>query len=504
MQRNILEYLEHTVCRVPESIAFSSEEGALTFREVYAQARAIGTRMIRDGNYKQPVVVFMKKHPKTITAFLGVIYSGCFYVPLDADMPRFRMELILQNLHPAACICDHTTIPVAKELNNIGKLYIYDEIAAGDMDDAALQGVRDRQIDTDPIYIVFTSGSTGVPKGVVGCHRAVIDYIENLCGVLKFDEDTVFGNQTPLYFDACLKEIIPTLKYGATTHLIPRKLFLLPVKLVEYLNEKKINTLCWVVSALTYISSFKTFETVIPQYLKTIAFASEVFPIRQLNIWRNALPNTRFINLYGPTETTGICCYYEVEREFGEDEVLPVGRPFPNTEVILLDENNRVSAPGERGEICIRGTRLTHGYFLNPEKTAEAFVQNPLNPHYPELIYRTGDIGTYNARGELIFLSRKDNQIKHMGHRIELGEIEAAANTHEAISGACCVFDSDRRKMLLYYVGKISEGMLKTYLKSKLPRYMLPHRVHRLDTMPLTPNGKIDRYLLKQRSKEHG
>lgn len=504
MQRNILEYLEQTAQRVPDKTAFSAESGELTFREVYAQARAMGTRMIRDGYCKQPIVVFMKKHPKTITAFLGAIYAGCYYVPLDADMPRYRIELILQSLHPAACICDDTTLPVAQELNGIGRIYSYERIAAGDMDDAALQTVRDRQIDTDPIYIVFTSGSTGIPKGVVGCHRAVIDYIENLCEVLKFDEGTVFGNQTPLYFDACLKEIIPTLKYGASTHLIPRKLFLLPVKLVEYLNEKKINTLCWVVSALTYISSFKTFDTVIPQHIKTIAFASEVFPIRQLNIWRQALPNTRFINLYGPTETTGICCYYEVDREFGEDEALPVGRPFPNTEVFLLDENDRIPAPGEQGEICIRGTRLTHGYFLNPEKTAKAFVQNPLNPHYTELIYRTGDIGTYNDRGELMFLSRKDNQIKHMGHRIELGEIEAAVGTLAAISSSCCVFDPVRKKMLLYYVGEISEGSVKTYLKNKLPRYMIPHTIHLLDTMPLTPNGKIDRNLLKQRSKENG
>ena len=504
MQRNILEYLEQTVCRVPEKTALSSEEGALTFREIYAQARAIGTKMIRDGHYRQPVVVFMKKHPKTITAFLGAIYSGCFYVPLDADMPRYRMELILENLRPAACICDDATCSAAKELNGIGRLYSYDEIAQGETDDAALQSVRDRQIDTDPIYIVFTSGSTGIPKGVVGCHRAVIDYIENLCQVLKFDEDTVFGNQTPLYFDACLKEIIPTLKYGATTCMIPRKLFLLPVKLVEYLNEKKINTLCWVVSALTYISSFRTFDTVIPQYIKTVAFASEVFPIRQLNLWRQALPNTRFINLYGPTETTGICCYYEVDREFGEEEMLPVGRPFPNTEVILLDENNQVPGPGEQGEICIRGTRLTHGYFCNPEKTAQGFVQNPLNPWYPEYIYRTGDIGTYNDRGELMFLSRKDNQIKHMGHRIELGEIEAAASTHEAVSSACCVFDPDRKKIVLYYVGELSEGALKTYLKHKLPRYMIPQGVHSLDAMPLTPNGKIHRNLLKQRSKENG
>ncbi len=504
MRRNILEYLEKTVERVPNKTAFSSENEALTFKEVHTQARAIGTALLRDGYYKRPVVVFMRKQPKTVAAFLGVICSGCFYVPLDGEMPRYRIELILQKLNPAACICDDTTFPIAGELKGTGRLYRYDEIAAGETDDAMLQSVRDRQIDTDPIYVVFTSGSTGVPKGVVGCHRSVIDYIENLCDVLRFNEGTVFGNQTPLYFDACLKEMIPTLKYGATTHLIPRKLFLMPVKLVEYLNEKRINTLCWVVSALTFISSFKTFDTVVPRYVKTIAFASEVFPIRQLNIWRKALPGTRFINLYGPTETTGICCYYEVDREFGEEENLPAGRPFPNTEVILLDEHNRVPPRGEQGEICIRGSRLTHGYYGDPEKTAECFVRNPLNPHYLELIYRTGDIGKYNDRGELVFLSRKDNQIKHMGHRIELGEIEAAANTMETVRTACCVFDEDRKKIALYYVGECSEAALKTGLKARLPRYMLPHMAHRLEAMPLTPNGKIDRNLLKQRSKENG
>ena len=504
MQRNILEYLEQTVRRVPDKTAFSSDREALTFRQLYDASRAIGSRLIRDGHDRGAVVVFMKKRPQTIAAFLGVIWSGCFYVPLDGEMPQFRMELILQDLNPAACICDDTTLPLAKNMNHTGRIYSYDVLAAGSADDEALQAVRDRQIDTDPIYIVFTSGSTGVPKGVVGCHRAVIDYIENLCQVLKFDEQTIFGNQTPLYFDACLKEMIPTLKYGATTHLIPRKLFLLPVKLVDYLNEKKINTLCWVVSALTYISSFKTFEKVVPAYLRTVAFASEVFPIRQLNLWRAALPGARFINLYGPTETTGICCYYEVDREFSEDEALPVGRPFPNTDILLLNESNRIPQPGEQGEICIRGTRLTHGYYGSPEKTAESFVQNPLNPHYPELIYRTGDIGTYNDRGELLFVSRKDHQIKHMGHRIELGEIESAAAAHPAVNGACCVFDPDKQRILLFYVGALEETALKNALKEKLPRYMLPHGVHRLEAMPLTPNGKTDRNRLKQRSMTNG
>lgn len=497
MQRNILEYLEQTVQRVPDKVAFFSETETLTFRQLFDAARAIGSRLIRQGAKRQPVAVFMDKSPRTIAAFLGVLYSGCYYVPLDGEMPRYRIEKILEKLHPAACICDETTDSPARQISGLGTLYAYGEIASGPINQTALNIVRAKQIDTDPAYIVFTSGSTGVPKGVVGCHRAVIDYVENLCDVLKFDENTVFGNQTPLYFDACLKEIIPTLKYGASTCLISRKLFLQPVKLVEYLNQRRINTLCWVVSALAFISAFGTFEKVTPQYLRTIAFASEVFPIRQLNLWRTALPNTRFINLYGPTETTGICCYYEVDREFSEDEVLPVGKPFPNTEIILLDENNRVSKPGEQGEICIRGTRLTLGYFADPDRTAVAFVQNPLNPHYPELIYRTGDMGRYNDRGELVFVSRKDHQIKHMGHRIELGEIEAAANACPGVGGCCCVYDGEKQRITLYYTGKAED--LRQQLKDRLPRYMLPQKLTRLDALPLTPNGKIDRNALKYR-----
>lgn len=502
MQRNILEYLDRSAQRVPDKVAFYGETETLTFRQLQRQARSIGTRLARLGSFRKPVAVFMDKEPKTIAAFLGVLCSGGFYVPLDREMPRFRIEKILESLRPMACICDESTFQTAQSIGGLGTVFRYEELAFGAIDEGLLDQIRQRQIDTDPAYIVFTSGSTGVPKGVVGCHRAVIDYMENLCPVLGFDEHTVFGNQTPLYFDACLKEIIPTLKYGASTHLIPRKYFLMPVKLVQYLNERKINTLCWVVSALTCISSFHTFETVVPKYLKTIAFASEVFPIRQLKRWRTALPNTRFINLYGPTETTGICCWYEVDREFSEEEALPIGRPFPNTEIILLDEHNRAPGPGEQGEICIRGTRLTHGYFANPEKTAEAFVQNPLNPHYPDLIYRTGDIGCYNDRGELMFVSRKDNQIKHMGHRIELGEIEAAANTCSGVGSSCCVYDGEKQKITLFYTGEVSG--LRTFLKEKLPRYMLPHHLVKLDAMPLTPNGKIDRNLLKQRSKEYG
>lgn len=494
---NILQYLERTVAKVPDKTAFTDGEHSITFRELAAQAAAIGSWLCHQGVYKKPVVIYMKKQPKTIAAFFGTIYGGCFYIPLDEEMPRHRIDLILQNLEEGILICDETTAKSAETLEYRGQICNYDEIALGRIDREALLQVRRKQLDIDPIYIVFTSGSTGIPKGVMACHRSVIDYIEALCDILRCDASTVFGNQTPLYFDACLKELIPTIKYGATTYLIPRQLFLFPIKLVEYLNTYKINTLCWVVSALTMISSFRTFEKVIPEHIHTIAFASEVFPMRQFNLWKKALPQARFINLYGPTETTGICCYYEVEREFGEDETLPIGYPFPNTEIILLDEQNQIPEQGQQGEICIRGTRLTLGYYCNPEKTAEAFVQNPLNTSYPELIYRTGDIGALNERGELIFLSRKDYQIKHMGHRIELGEIETIVNMHPEVKISCCIFDNEKKKIVLFYVGDVESGVLTAYIKEKLPRYMVPNVIRQLEIMPFTPNGKIDRNLLK-------
>ncbi|MCI5856534.1 MAG: AMP-binding protein [Agathobacter sp.] len=501
-QTNVLEYLEHTVVRLPDKIAYANEEVGLTFGEVYHDSRAIGSYLNKQGYYNEPVVVFMKKHPKAIAAFFGCVYGGNYYVPIDEEMPRFRIDLIFDNLKPKAMICDASTLEMAKTFQFDGEIMLYDEVSRSEINDEALADIRDRQLDTDPIYIVFTSGSTGIPKGVVACHRSVIDYIENLSEVLEFNEDTRFANQTPLYFDACLKELYPTLKFGATTYIVPKSLFMFPVKLVEFLNEHKINTVCWVVSALTMISSFKTFDKVVPQYLHTIAFGSEVFPIKQFNIWKETLPNAKFTNLYGPTETTGMCCYYKVNRDFALDEVMPVGRPFHNTEILLLNEKNELAKDGEVGEICVRGTSLTLGYYHNFEKTNEVFVQNPLNDRYPELIYRTGDLGKRNEFGELVFVSRKDYQIKHMGHRIELGEIEVNVNMLDGISSSCCVYNKEKGKIVLFYVGEMEVKDLVSTLKEKLPRYMIPNRVEKLETMPLTANGKLDRVTLAKRVNE--
>lgn len=502
MQNHLMDYLNRIVETKRDKIAYANGETAYTFGEVYDYSRAVATYLAGEGVYRGPVAVFMRKHPGEIVTFFGALTAGDYYVPIDEEMPAARIKLILENVKPKIIVCDDDTRELAEKFGGESKVVTYGEICHTPCDDEKLKEIHDNAVDTDPAYIMFTSGSTGTPKGVAVCHRSLIGYIEHLSEVMEFDENTVFGNQTPLYFDASLKEIYPTIKCGATTYLIPKELFMTPIRLVEYLNKYKINTVCWVVSALTMISAFGTFRKIKPEYLTNIAFGSEVFPIKQFNIWREALPNARYTNLYGPTEGTGVCCYYRVDRDFGMDEVLPIGRPFKNIEILLLKDRKEPAAPGEEGEICIRGTSVTLGYYNDPEKTAESYIQNPLNSFYPETIYCTGDIGKYNDRGELVYISRRDFQIKHMGHRIELGEVEANVNMLEEIRFCGCIYDGERGKIILYYVGDIAEAELVQTLKSMLPRYMLPNLTVRMERMPLTANGKIDRVGLKKMYEE--
>ncbi len=496
MQTNILEYLENTVLRCPDKVAYSDGSYHMSFAELYRSSRAVGTALISRGYRKAPVAILMNKHPKEIAAFFGTVYAGGFYVPIDPEMPTSRMKLILDNVGARVMIVDEKGAKTAQSLEFSGEILPYDSLCDSAEDTSALSSVREKQIDTDPIYIVFTSGSTGIPKGVAACHRSVIDYIEALCMALPFSEETVFANQTPLFFDAPLKELMPVIKLGATAYLVPKKYFLFPMKLCDFLNEHRVNTVCWVVSALTMISSMGVLEKNPPKYLHTVAFGSEVFPRLQYDLWRAALPNARFFNLYGPTEATGMSCYWRAERGLAEGEPIPVGVPFHNTDLILIKEDGSEAKIGETGEIYLRGTCVTLGYYNNPEKTREAFVQNPLQSAYPETVYRTGDLGYVNPYGELVFVSRKDAQIKHMGHRIELGEIEAAAGKLSSVHRACALYDREAQKILLYYTGDIAEEALMAHLKEYLPRYMLPAVCRHLEKMPLTPNGKLDRRAL--------
>ncbi len=497
--KNILEFLEATASKYPEKTAFADGESALSFSELLSMSRAGGTRLVKSGArlHKKPVAVFMKKCPETIAAFFAVTYAGCCYVPLEMGLPMHRVRKILEKISPEIIICDDSSAEKCAELGYGDRLLPAEELFA-DCEGSEAEAVRAQSIDIDPVYIVFTSGSTGEPKGVTACHRSLIDYANALCPVIRADENSVFAMQVPLYVDACMKEILSAIKCGATVYLMQQSLFLSPLRVLDFLNRYKINTICWVASALTLVSGLGAFEEGTPEHLRTICFGSEVFPVKQLKAWQSACPEARFINLYGPTECTGMSFYYELDRSFEDGEIIPVGRPFDNTAYMLLKEDDSLAETGEVGEICIRGTAVTLGYYDDPERTAAVFTQNPLNPHYPEIIYRTGDLGKLNEKGELLFVSRKDSQIKNMGHRIELGEIESCACMLEGVESACCVFNKEKGKLYLFYMGSADEKTLRGYMRNELPRHMIPAKYTRMDVLPMLPNGKTDRKALME------
>ena len=508
MKANVTYWLDETAARFPDKTAYADENKEITFSKLRAQSRAIACELTARGLFKKPVAVFLEKGVDVLVSFMGAAYSCNFYSPIDVDMPGSRVNKILEVLEPAVVITTGALREVFSAYDYKGDFLLLEDVvtedaaAAEPAREAALEAARKRGIDTDLLYVLFTSGSTGVPKGVTINHRAVIDYIDWVTETFAITEKDSFGNQAPFYFDNSILDIYSTLKTGATTYIIPKTLFAQPVPLLEYLKEKKINTIFWVPSALIVVAKLKAFKNVdLSDTLRRVLFCGEVMPNKQLNVWRKFLPDVQYANLYGPTEITDACTYYIVDREFSDEEPLPIGFPMPNTDILVLNEKNEPVTGEEPGELCVRGTSLSMGYYKNPEKTREAFVQNPLNQAVPELIYRTGDVVKYNERGEIIYLSRKDFQIKHMGHRIELGEIETAVSSLPEISLNCCLYDEKRQKIVLFIEEELDKAYINEKISHLVPEYMLPNKVVRVEKMPMNANGKIDRVKLKEYKK---
>ena len=500
MQSNVLEWLEYTAKYMPEKTALVDEQERLTFRDYHDKSVGIAEEILKRGyGPKKPIVVYIEKSVKVLVSFMGIAYSGNFYSPIDTEMPAARVNKILEVLKPELVVTTKILADQFKVFAYQGSFLFYEEIEEK-KESEKVQNIMDSIIDMDLLYVLFTSGSTGVPKGVCITHGSVIDYIDWVTKTFEITEKDVFGNQAPFYFDNSILDIYTTMKTGATLYIIPQKLFSQPVLLLEYLKEHAINTIFWVPSALIVVSKLRALKNVdMKGVLKRVLFCGEVMPNKQLNIWRAFLPDTVFANLYGPTEITDACTYYIVDREFEDEEPLPIGFPMKNTEVIVLDnEDQPVTEPEIVGELCVRGTSLAKGYYCNPEKTQAVFVQNPLNHAYEEKIYRTGDLVKYNGRYELIYLSRKDFQIKHMGHRIELGEIETAVSSLPGISLCCCLYDERRSRIVLFIDKEMKKDEINGQLKTMIPEYMLPGKVIVKEEMPINANGKIDRVGLKE------
>ncbi len=497
MITNIAEYLNITATKYPDKEAFIDSSRAISFEQLKQESDHIATKILSYGFKKQPVIVYLDKSVEVISSFVGIAKSGNFYSPIDTGMPKVRIDKIIDTLNPVAIITDKKHIDDVKTFSTNALTIVYEDTLQGIVESDLIAKAMEQTLDSDLVYVLFTSGSTGVPKGVMISHRGLIDFTNWATDELKIDESFVFGNQTPFYFSFPIYEIYCTIKNGCTTYIIPQELFSEPANLMKYLDDNQITAIIWVPSALCMISAFRALNSPHVNSLKHIWFGAEVMPIKQLNKWIKAYPDVEYINLYGPTEVTDTASAYKVDREFEEDEFLPIGVPCRNKEILLLNDDGALARPGEIGEICVRGSGIAYGYYNDALRSSEAFVQNPLNTVYPEIIYRTGDLGKTNQYGELVYVSRKDFQIKHMGRRIELGEIETNISSLNNVELCCCLYDANKKKIYAFYSGSACAEDLADKLKTKIPDYMLPNKWIHLDVMPLNLNGKTDRQKLK-------
>ena len=438
--------------------------------------------------------IFAEKSVLTTCGLWGIVYAGCYYTFLDIKQPIERLDIIINRLSPNIIFTDKSNYTEIYKLYKNIEIVCIEDILEYPSNEILLEDIKEKMCGINPLYVNFTSGTTGEPKGVIVSHISVIDFIDIFIDTFDITYEEKIGNQAPFDFDVSVKDIYSSAATGATLVIIPREFFSRPMKLIDYLCKEQVTTLIWAVSAMCFLTTMKAFEYKVPKTIRKIMFSGEIIPNKHLKLWKKFLPNAMYVNLYGPTEITCNCTYYILDPKKSYEEGIPIGKPFKNEKVFLLDENRQLISEADiEGEICVAGVCVAIGYYGNQRDSKYPFIQNPLNMKYEEKIYLTGDLAQYKEDGQLYYIGRKDAQIKYLGHRIELSEIEFYVNQLEKVNRACCVFYHEKQRLVLFYLGSEEEEVIINYLSKKLPVYMIPNICIQVDSIPLTKNGKLDR-----------
>lgn len=499
LRNNLLWRFKEILNSHSEEVAVVDIEGSYTFRQLGNLSKTIANSICRIANQQNNRVVacLINKSYKLVASNIAISMSRNIYMNLDVKAPIERTISILNQVEPLLLLVDNKTEKSAGfNYPNLPILNVEDL----DLKDFDFDSYVQNSIDNDPYVVINTSGSTGVPKSVVLGHKSFIDFFD--WTMSKFDQDCfkIVGSLSPSIFDIYSFELMLLLTNASRICIIPESYASFPVKILEFLKSNSVCFIFWVPTIMVNIANFNLLEDFSIDDLRLVWFAGEVFPTKQFNYWHNNLKTTTFVNLYGPIEITLDCTYYIVDRNFSDNEPLPIGMACKNTDLLILDDKGNIVNKGEAGTLYVRGSSLAYGYYNDSSKTELAFVQNPLNKYYKELLYKTGDIVKISEDGLIYFLGRADTLIKHNGYRIELGEIEHVAQSNlPNVDNVCVMYSINDKCIVMVYesVSEIPAKELVTLLSMHIPKYMIPTRFIHMKSMPMNANGKIDRNHLK-------
>ena len=519
------QLVSESALRYPDREAIVFKDRTLTFAELDRESNKLAHLLLSLKIEKgDRVGLYLDRGIEAIVAACAVLKTGAIYVPIDPASPMRRVSYIVEKCGIKTLVTFQEKlakfekafpdgVPLTQVLlmdeagaipSSLSTVKLINRVSISEGFGKSAPSVN--IIDSDIAYILFTSGSTGNPKGVMLSHQNSLTFVNSTCSFFNIEKEDRLSNIAPLHFDMSIFDIFVAFKAGACVVVVPESVAMFPAKLAEYISDKKITVWNSVPSALSLLATYKNLEERDLSSLRLILFAGELFPLKYLRILQDALPAARFCNMYGQTEANSSTYFWVDQVPTDEKGVLPIGKSLPNFEVFALDENNvPICEPDQIGELYVRASTVAQGYWGEPEKTENAFVRNPLRPELRERVYKTGDLVHLDMDGNYIFSGRKDHMIKSRGYRIEIGEIETVLCSHPEIKNAVVIPIPDELigNRLLAVIeplmsGKITRDDVMKYCMVQLPKYMVPETVQFRDFLPMTSSGKVDRKKLSE------
>jgi amino acid adenylation domain-containing protein len=521
----VMVYLLHqlvteSAMRHPDREAVRFQGGSVTYAELESESGRLA-RVLYEMGVKRGdrVGIHLNRSIHSVVGALGILKAGAAYVPIDPMAPAGRIDYIVNRCGIRHLVTSQKRLGALEGVFPSGGplqgVFVMDGRDSrpqtfGSAARVDWEGVRDgipdgipngASLDADLAYILFTSGSTGNPKGVMITHRNSLTFVDTAHAFFGMNKEDRFSNICPLHFDMSVFDLYVAFEAGASVDIIPESAAIFPTRLAETIEKNRITVWNSVPSALSLLANYGNLQQHDLSGLRLILFAGEVFPVKYLRRLKECIPAARFCNMYGQTEAN-TSTYYWVEKVPSDDrQALPIGKSLPNFEVFALDGDGRkIEGPGQEGELFVRASSVALGYWGDEEKTRQNFVRNPLLPDLNETVYRTGDLVRLDADGNYVFLGRKDHMIKSRGYRIEIGEIEAVLQDHPGVRQAVVVPIPDDligNRISVLIVPAARDGLEKeeilAYCSRHLPKYMIPEIVEFRDRLPTTSSGKVDR-----------